>query len=255
MSPAGMHVPESIPEPPLTCQKLPRWVHGLKLLKVCHSCHRVYEVEKKRYDTSLYCSNYCRRKQHAVVCNWCGKTFSVQRYRRDNARFCSLQCVGAYVYNTKLRGRAFDQTGITPPNKKFASAKDRNRWWANHYRQSPKGKLTDNFRGALNKAIRRKGVTKSAGKRWEEIVGYSIDELKANIEKKLRPGMTWDNYGEWHIDHKIPVSAFNYTSVHDIDFRKCWSLKNLQPMWASDNQSKNCRLEKPFQPSLGGIKS
>lgn len=89
-----------------------------------------------------------------------------------------------------------------------------------------------------------------AGRRWESIVGYSLKKLKTHLEKQFKPGMTWNNYGEWHVDHIIPKSVFNYEKTEDIDFGKCWALKNLQPLWAKDNLSKNNKLSKPFQPSL-----
>lgn len=71
---------------------------------------------------------------------------------------------------------------------------------------------------------------------------YNIDELVMHLEKGFTKGMTWDNYGKWHLDHIIPDSSFNYTSVEDKEFQKCWALKNLQPLWASDNRSKGNRI-------------
>jgi hypothetical protein len=78
-----------------------------------------------------------------------------------------------------------------------------------------------------------------------------LDQLKTHLQKRFTPEMTWDNYGSyWHVDHKIPKSAFNFLSPIDIDFKKCWSLKNLQPLEAKENISKHNKLLKPFQPSL-----
>lgn len=88
------------------------------------------------------------------------------------------------------------------------------------------------------------------GKHWEDLVGYNIDELKEHLEKQFSKGMTWDNHGEWHIDHKIPIAVHNFTKPEHEDFKKCWALKNLQPLWARDNLIKHARLGKPFQPSL-----
>lgn len=88
--------------------------------------------------------------------------------------------------------------------------------------------------------------------KWQDLVGYSIDDLRRYIEKQFKKGMSWERFlaGEIHIDHKIPVSAFNFTKPEDIDFKKCWALSNLQPMWAEDNLRKNAKLEKHFQPAL-----
>ena len=53
--------------------------------------------------------------------------------------------------------------------------------------------------------------------------------------------MTWSNYGfyGWHIDHIELDCSFDYKSVNDKEFQKCWSLENLQPLWAEDNLRKN----------------
>jgi len=106
----------------------------------------------------------------------------------------------------------------------------------------------------INDSI-RKGIWKSLkgnknGLHWELIVGYTLKDLIKHLEKQFVRGMSFDNYGKWHIDHKIPISAFNFNSINDIDFKRCWSLSNLQPLWANDNMKKNDSLEKDFQPNL-----
>jgi hypothetical protein len=67
-----------------------------------------------------------------------------------------------------------------------------------------------------------------------ELLGYSPIELKESIQKKFKSGMTWENYGEWHIDHIRPISSFqkedNPKTINDLD--------NLQPLWATENLSK-----------------
>jgi len=53
-----------------------------------------------------------------------------------------------------------------------------------------------------------------------------------NILKTFEPWMSWKNYGKdgWEIDHKIPISVFNFTKPEHRDFKRCWALKNLQPL-------------------------
>lgn len=109
--------------------------------------------------------------------------------------------------------------------------------------------------GALNMnmavSIRQSlSVGAKNGRHWESLVDFTASKLKTHLEKLFLPGMAWENRGEWQIDHKIPLSAFNFTTAEDLDFKRCWSLKNLQPMWAKENMSKNNKLDKPFQPSL-----
>jgi len=65
--------------------------------------------------------------------------------------------------------------------------------------------------------------------------------LKLHLEGKFEKGMSWANYGKWHIEHKIPIQAFNVTTIECEDFKKCWSLSNLQPMWAIENFKKGIK--------------
>ena len=68
---------------------------------------------------------------------------------------------------------------------------------------------------------------------------YGCDELMAHLESRFSAGMSWENYGKWHIDHKKPCSLFNLSDPSE--FEACWSLDNLQPLWAEDNIRKGAR--------------
>jgi hypothetical protein len=115
-------------------------------------------------------------------------------------------------------------------------------------RSTIKGKLNDNIKQYINHSLR--GAKN--GRHWEDLVGFSLEELKHHLEKQFQPEMNWGNYGKkgWHIDHIIPISAFNFSKPEHIDFKRAWALTNLQPLWAKDNLSKGIKLKKPFQPSL-----
>ena len=80
------------------------------------------------------------------------------------------------------------------------------------------------------------------GHHWETLVSYTLEDLMTHLEKLFKPGMTFKNRGAWHIDHKIPVSAFNFTKPEDTDFKKCWALSNLQPLWAEENLKKSSKI-------------
>jgi len=78
-----------------------------------------------------------------------------------------------------------------------------------------------------------------------ETLGYGPKQLKSKIEMQFTDGMSWGNYGDWHIDHKIPIQYFlnkGETRPHIIN-----SLANLQPLWAKDNLSKSDRIPSDFQ--------
>ncbi len=78
---------------------------------------------------------------------------------------------------------------------------------------------------------------------WVHLVDFTLDELKNHLESKFIDGMTWENYGQvWHIDHIKPLSSFNIISDNCPEFRACWSLSNLQPLFALDNILKGNKL-------------
>ena len=111
-----------------------------------------------------------------------------------------------------------------------------------------KGRLSLRAASAIRSSL-RPGT--KANRHWEELVDFTVDQLRMHLEKLFKPGMTWENYGTvWHIDHKIPIAAHNFENPFDLDFRLCWSITNLQPMEKLANISKSDKLEKPFQPSL-----
>lgn len=90
----------------------------------------------------------------------------------------------------------------------------------------------------------RRMVQDKAGVTTEQILGYTREELLTHIERQFTKGMSWEKLlsGEIHIDHIIPVSHFKCASVHDPEFKACWSLGNLRPMWAKDNLSKQDKI-------------
>jgi len=100
----------------------------------------------------------------------------------------------------------------------------------------------------LNQRI-SKGIYKSIkgnkhGRHWETLVNFKLQDLIKRLESFFKDGMTWDNYGKWHIDHIRPVSSFNFSSYDDPEFKECWALNNLQPLWAEDNIKKSNKIMK-----------
>jgi hypothetical protein len=92
------------------------------------------------------------------------------------------------------------------------------------------------WRTVLKNAIQRINTKKS--KSTIEMLGYSPDDLKNHIQLLFSDGMSWNNWGEWHIDHKIPVSKFDKNTPMSV----VNNLDNLQPLWSIDNLSKSNKI-------------
>lgn len=192
---------------------------------------------------------------------------SVRWCRRHN--MCPQCCLESGVYNTSPKGRIItwgdkiSQTKkgvpLTEEHKKalseahtgekhslerrVASRKNRRRG-SSHPFWKDIGPIHKQLRKSMSNQIHMRLHAHSAEKSQSisKSLDYSIDDLKSHLESKFLTGMSWDNYGEWHIDHIVPDSWFNYVSDCDEEFKQCWSLDNLQPLWATDNCSKGNRF-------------
>lgn len=98
----------------------------------------------------------------------------------------------------------------------------------------PHGHLAGIVRNSIYRALKSDKEKHSL-----EYLGCSKQHFKEHIEKQFTEGMTWDNHGEWHIDHIVPLKYDNPTFEQTIE-RIHW--ENTQPMWATDNISKGNRF-------------
>jgi len=96
-------------------------------------------------------------------------------------------------------------------------------------------RLAHNLRSRIGSAIKHCYGEKSTS--TMKLLGCTVNEVRDHIESQFTEGMTWDNYGEWHIDHIKPCASFDLTI--DEEQKKCFHYSNLQPLWAEDNIRKS----------------
>ena len=125
--------------------------------------------------------------------------------------------------------------------KNIDKHREKKRNYQKHKRHTdPIYKLISNFRTAIYIVLKENKLDKYSN--YFNMVGYSAEQLKEHLEKRFKDDMSWENYGEWHIDHIKPISSFVFESVDDKEFKECWSLNNLQPMWGVENIKKSNKL-------------
>lgn len=212
------------------------------------------------------------RKEHKIVnnvelkhCFGCNKWKKTKRFSKNKCYWDGLsswcrECVSLYAKkNREKRNILNKRWRLANPEKAKIS---RDKWIKNNpqkwrdiqtkknkrKRLTLKGKLCDRI--ATNLYYSLKGNKNGRG--WESILGYTYKQLNRHLTKTMPKGYTWDDYmmGKLHIDHKVPVKVFNFNKTDDIDFKKCWALKNLQLLPAIENIKKGAKLTKHFQPSL-----
>ena len=105
-------------------------------------------------------------------------------------------------------------------------------WRMKRYHEDPVYRAKDILRVQLYIFCKNRNVKKEG--RTHKLLGYSSKELCEHLESLFKDGMTWDNQGEWHIDHRIPQSHF--TNIDQL--KECFALSNLKPEWGSWNMSK-----------------
>ncbi|MDQ0996878.1 hypothetical protein QFZ34_002060 [Phyllobacterium ifriqiyense] len=82
---------------------------------------------------------------------------------------------------------------------------------------------------------------RKSGRRWESLVGYSLNDLMRHLERQFIRGMSWENRGEWHIDHILPLASFDFSTPECHAFKAAWALTNLRPLWSGENVSKGAK--------------
>jgi len=98
-------------------------------------------------------------------------------------------------------------------------------------------KILKNCRRRLSAAVKNNPKAESTLK----LIGCTTVELKIHLANQFTEGMTFENYGEWQIDHIKPCTLFDFSKPEDQ--KKCFHFSNLQPLWAADNLKKSNKYE------------
>jgi hypothetical protein len=124
-------------------------------------------------------------------------------------------------------------------NEKIRKRYEINKENINSTRRKNLQKRRDNdpkYRAAMSLRCRLYLAVKEKKGKTMELTGCSVDELLKYLESKFTEGMSWENYGKWHIDHIKPCSSFKLEDLEEQ--KKCFHWTNLQPLWAIDNLKK-----------------
>lgn len=118
-------------------------------------------------------------------------------------------------------------------------AERKKKWFKKKYRTDDNFKTKHLLRSMVARVIKGAKTEKSSS--TFDCLGYSASDFRSHIEKQFTRGMSWDNHGDWHIDHVIPVSFFIKSG--EVDPAVVNALHNLKPLWAEDNHKKSDRVD------------
>ena len=202
-----------------------------KITKCCIDCGAEFQTFASQGNARFRCDD-CKgnnrwgiRGSHSIVpCAECGKSLHRAQCRVDKVErsFCDAKCAGAWQSKNRSAENHPQWTG----GKKAKYAR---------VEADPQKRLRRRISNQIWQSLKQA----KNGKCWESLVGYTVDDLRRHLERQFRAGMSWENYGEWHIDHIVPVSAFSFQSPEDKEFQECFALSNLRPLPGTENIMKS----------------
>lgn len=184
----------------------------------CDACRRAKYLEGKRAE-----GRRAREKQKVVpVCGYCGAKFERTASRQIVCRPCKPQ-------------RDRDRTQKWQQENPGRVVQVRRAQYAK--RRECGGKR---LHGVVSSAVRMslKGRKRAS---VETLLGFEMETLRAHLERQFDKRMSWANFGEWHIDHILPMALYPFETEHDDNFKLCWALTNLRPLWKAENLRKSSK--------------
>jgi hypothetical protein len=166
-----------------------------------------------------------------------GKKVSDKKWREKNKETLKEYVKNWYEQNKESRKEYLKEYREKNIDKIRKTKRDYER---NRKAIDPLYKLISNFRTAIYQVLKESNIEKN--KHYFDVLQYTPEELITHLENKFTDKMSWDNYGDWHVDHKLPITYFNIQEMGDEEFMRCWSLDNLQPMWGFDNIFKSNKI-------------
>ena len=180
------------------------------------------------------------------ICTKCGinkplNEFHNSNKNKDGKTYWCAKCVceKSRIYHQNNKEFIQKKSKIYRQNNKEYFNKKKKEWLVKtgYYSDYQKTRLkNDSFfkfknrlRTLIRNSVTKQGYTKKS--KSFQILGCEYDFFIKYIEDKFTNGMNWNNHGEWHLDHIVPISS----AKTEEDVIKLNHYTNFQPLWAIDN--------------------
>jgi hypothetical protein len=192
------------------------------------------ECDKKKYFENrerniVNMRNYKKNNSEKLQEYYLQNQENYREYRKSKKDLIKVYMKEYYLNNLEKRKKYLESTKQERNLKRNISEKKRRN-------SDSLFKLKIYVRNRIGFYLKKNTVTKRNN--TFKIVGCSPQELKIYLEQKFIDGMCWDNQGEWHIDHIIPLSF----AKTEKDLYKLCHFTNLQPMWGIENIRKGKKI-------------
>jgi hypothetical protein len=194
-------------------------------MKQCSKCG--LEKEESEFNRENIC-NSCRREYHRKY---------DKKYRKSVKRVDYLKRYYRFgEYHKSVERIEYLKEYYKSDKYIIYQRKYQRKYQKSRYCSDIQYKLSKVLRVRLSHALKGNFKVCSAVKD----LGCTIVELKVYLEERFQPGMTWENYGEWELDHKYPLSKVDLIDREQL-LRVC-HYTNLQPLWKLDNIRKGDKV-------------
>jgi len=197
--------------------------------KHCPSCDKLKELLEFNKQSSSW-------DKLARMCRQCYCDYKNNK-RKNDPKYYEKDM----KYNEKYKssGRRKEVSAIRYINKREQIIKQCSEYNKKKYKEDPYYKAVFLIRSRIGKVLRERNIGKQH--KTYDLLGCSKKEFTKYFESKFTEGMSWENHGEWHVDHIRPCCSFNLTNEEEQ--KACFHYTNLQPLWAKDNLSKGGKYE------------
>lgn len=207
--------------------------------KVCSKCGvekelTEYQKDKSKRDGLSYSCKVCKKEYYVKNKE---RILTNQKIYRDSNPEKVSEKNRRYHKNNPDYYKIWNRKNPDKVKKKVKKWVGKNpTYFIDKYHNDMLYRVKVNMRNRLNTFIGLNGMEKS--KSTFDVVGCDPQFLKEYLEKQFKGGMSWENRGDWHIDHIIPLSSANN---EDEVYELC-HYSNLQPLWAEENLSKGSKI-------------
>jgi hypothetical protein len=209
--------------------------------KICSKCKIQHSIEnfnkdKTRRDSLSYICKQCSiDKKNKYINNNKEKVLLSYKIYRENNKERILKTKKENYYKNIDKIKIYRKK-YNKENREYF-----NNWEKNKAETDILFRLSRNMRSRLRSFLKSEKIIKKT--KTMDIVGCDSHFLKEYLEQKFQQGMSWDNYGVWHIDHIIPLSSAN----SEEEIYKLCHYTNLQPLWGIDNIKKSNKILIQFE--------
>jgi hypothetical protein len=175
----------------------------------------------------------CGKEIKKKVCGVCELCYKKQHYKQNKEKIYEARKAYQHQYYQENKQKKKEQTRTNQKKRRDSDVCFR---------------IATNLRNRFRAALVGIGYKRGSAVRD---IGCSFEELRTHLESLFQPGMSWENYGEWEIDHMKPVSSFDLREEEQQ--RTVNHYTNLQPLWKTENRSKSGKWEDDTIDSVEGV--